>query len=186
MRSGAGKQAIKTMLNRAQKEQSAPSRSASAVPPGAPTPGRRFTTQPSMRRGCRRCKYSTTYLAHRRPKYRRRATLTTASRGHGSSASRTRMHLQTQTPTQKSNGNANDQTAHPRTVGVIKDERMEVAEMIEQYIDYVDDEGRSVHLPMPFVRHYMRRDDNASPSESPPGCHRRIASGKACSDRGES
>jgi hypothetical protein len=123
MRSGAGKQAIKTMLKRAQKEQSAPSRSASAVPPGAPTPGRRFTTQPSMRRGCRRCKYSTTYLAHRRPKYRRRATLTTTSRGHGSSASRTRMHLQTQTPTQKSNGNANDQTAHPRTVGVIKDER---------------------------------------------------------------
>jgi hypothetical protein len=43
---------------------------------------------------------------------------------------------------------------------------MEVAEMIERYIDYVDDEGRSVHLPMPFVRHYMRRDDNASPSES--------------------
>jgi hypothetical protein len=63
---------------------------------------------------------------------------------------------------------------------------MEVAEMIERYIDYVDDEGRSVHLPMPFVRHYMRRDDNASPSESPPGCHRRIAFGKACSDRGES
>ena len=41
---------------------------------------------------------------------------------------------------------------------------MEVAEMIERYIDYVDDEGQSVHLPMPFVRHYMRRDDNALPT----------------------
>ena len=40
---------------------------------------------------------------------------------------------------------------------------MEVSEMIEQHIDYVDD-GRSVHLPMQFVRHYMRRDDNALPT----------------------
>ena len=41
---------------------------------------------------------------------------------------------------------------------------MEVAEMIEQYIDYVDEDGRSVHLPTQFVRHYMRRDDNALPT----------------------
>ena len=40
---------------------------------------------------------------------------------------------------------------------------MEVAEMIEQHIDYVDD-GRSVHLPTQFVRHYMRRYDNALPT----------------------
>ena len=38
----------------------------------------------------------------------------------------------------------------------------EIAEMIERHIDFVDDErARSVHLPMPFVRHYMRRDDGA-------------------------
>ena len=41
---------------------------------------------------------------------------------------------------------------------------MEVAEMIERHIDYVDDDGRSVHLLSPFVRHYMRRDDNALPT----------------------
>jgi hypothetical protein len=41
---------------------------------------------------------------------------------------------------------------------------MEVAEMIERHIDYVDDDGRSVHLLSPFVWHYMRRDDNALPT----------------------
>ena len=41
---------------------------------------------------------------------------------------------------------------------------MEVAEMIEQHIDYVDENGRSVHLPMPFVRHYVNRDDGALPT----------------------
>ena len=34
---------------------------------------------------------------------------------------------------------------------------MELAEMIEQYIDFVDNKGRSVHLPMQFVRHYLQR-----------------------------
>jgi hypothetical protein len=43
-------------------------------------------------------------------------------------------------------------------------DEMEVAEMIERHIDYVDEEGRSVHLPMPFVRHYMKRDDGALPT----------------------
>ena len=41
---------------------------------------------------------------------------------------------------------------------------MEVAEMIEQHIDYVDEDGRSVHLPMPFVRHYVNRDDGVLPT----------------------
>jgi hypothetical protein len=41
---------------------------------------------------------------------------------------------------------------------------MEVAEMIEEHIDYVDKDGRSVHLPMQFVRHYMTRDDGALPT----------------------
>ena len=41
---------------------------------------------------------------------------------------------------------------------------MEVAELIEQHIDYVDENGRSVHLPMPFVRHYVNRDDGALPT----------------------
>lgn len=45
---------------------------------------------------------------------------------------------------------------------------MEVAEMIEEHIDYyVEDEDgnrRSVHLPTPFVRHFMRRHDGALPT----------------------
>ena len=45
---------------------------------------------------------------------------------------------------------------------------MEVAEMIEEHIDYytVDEDGnrRSVHLPTPFVRHFMRRDDGVLPT----------------------
>jgi len=41
---------------------------------------------------------------------------------------------------------------------------MECAEMIEQYIDYVDKDGRSVHLPTQFVRHYLQRRDGALPT----------------------
>jgi hypothetical protein len=45
---------------------------------------------------------------------------------------------------------------------------MEVAEMIEEHIDYYteDEEGRrrSVHLPTQFVRHYMRRHDGVLPT----------------------
>jgi hypothetical protein len=43
---------------------------------------------------------------------------------------------------------------------------MECAEAIEEYIDYVkkDDEGgRSVHLPMKFVRHFLQRRDRKLP-----------------------
>jgi hypothetical protein len=38
-------------------------------------------------------------------------------------------------------------------------DEIELAELIERHIDYVDQDGRSVHLPMPFVRHYLRRFD---------------------------
>jgi hypothetical protein len=41
---------------------------------------------------------------------------------------------------------------------------MEVAEMIEQHIDFIDKNGRSVHLPMQFVRHYVTRHDGALPT----------------------
>src|SRR6476619_3949469 len=40
----------------------------------------------------------------------------------------------------------------------------EVAEEIEKFIDYVDENGRSVHLPMEFVRHFMKRDDGVLPT----------------------
>jgi hypothetical protein len=41
---------------------------------------------------------------------------------------------------------------------------MQLAEMIEEHIDYVDKEPRSVHLPTPFVRHYLQRDDLKLPT----------------------
>jgi hypothetical protein len=41
---------------------------------------------------------------------------------------------------------------------------MEVAEMIERHIDFVDKNRRSVHLHMPFVRQYMKRDIGALPT----------------------
>src|SRR6476619_2413587 len=51
---------------------------------------------------------------------------------------------------------------------ICKMSEMEVAEMIEQHIDfYKETENggcRSVHLPMQFVRHYMRRNDDALPT----------------------
>jgi hypothetical protein len=40
----------------------------------------------------------------------------------------------------------------------------EVAEMLEQHIDFVDREGRSVQCPALFVRHYMQRNDGALPT----------------------
>ena len=45
---------------------------------------------------------------------------------------------------------------------------VEVAEMIEEHIDYYtedkDGNRRSVHLPTPFVRHFMRRHDGVLPT----------------------
>jgi len=45
---------------------------------------------------------------------------------------------------------------------------MELAELIEKYIDYytVDEDGneRSVHLPMAFVNHYLERHDGVLPT----------------------
>jgi hypothetical protein len=41
---------------------------------------------------------------------------------------------------------------------------MELAEEIERHIDYVDKEGRSVRLPILFVRHYLQRRDSKLPS----------------------
>src|SRR5262245_34149495 len=41
---------------------------------------------------------------------------------------------------------------------------MEVAEMIEQYIEFVDKKGNPVHLPSNFVRHYVRRFDDVLPT----------------------
>ena len=56
----------------------------------------------------------------------------------------------------------------PEQWALSKMAEMEVAEMIEQHIDFytVDKDGneRSVHLPMQFVRHFMRRHDGVLPT----------------------
>src|SRR5262245_53415546 len=56
----------------------------------------------------------------------------------------------------------------PEQYVLCKMSEMEVAEMIEEHIDFyaVDKYGNefSVHLPTPFVRHFMRRDDDALPT----------------------
>jgi hypothetical protein len=41
---------------------------------------------------------------------------------------------------------------------------MQLAEVIERHIDFVNDDGRSVHLPSNFVRHYLQRDDGVLPT----------------------
>jgi hypothetical protein len=40
---------------------------------------------------------------------------------------------------------------------------VQLAELIERYIDYIDDPGRSVHLGKGFVQHFHIRDDNKLP-----------------------
>ncbi len=40
---------------------------------------------------------------------------------------------------------------------------VELAELIERHIEYVDREGRSVHLASPFVRHFLNRSDDVLP-----------------------
>jgi hypothetical protein len=49
----------------------------------------------------------------------------------------------------------------PEQWAIVKMSEYELAEEIEKFIDYVDEDGQSVHLPMQFVRHYMKRDDGA-------------------------
>jgi hypothetical protein len=39
----------------------------------------------------------------------------------------------------------------------------QLGEAIERHIDYTDPSGRSVHLALPFVRHYLNRTDDALP-----------------------
>jgi hypothetical protein len=47
----------------------------------------------------------------------------------------------------------------PEQWAIVAMTEIELAEEIEKFIEYVKDDGRPVHLPTQFVRHYMRRDD---------------------------
>jgi hypothetical protein len=52
----------------------------------------------------------------------------------------------------------------PAMLSLVKMSEPEVAEMIERHIDFVDENGRSVHLSPKFVSHYMKRDDGELPT----------------------
>ena len=76
------------------------------------------------------------------------------------------MHLMTSDTANPPDGAAADETSYlpaPEQPCLAKMTEMELAETIEAHIDYVDEGGRSVHLPTQFVRHYMRRDDGVLP-----------------------
>jgi hypothetical protein len=51
----------------------------------------------------------------------------------------------------------------PEQLLIVPLNEMELAEFIERHIEYVDEEGRPVHLQPQFVKHYMKRDDGALP-----------------------
>ena len=48
----------------------------------------------------------------------------------------------------------------PKQVLLTRLSEAELAEMIEHHIDYIDPDGRSVHLAAPFVKHYHTRPDD--------------------------
>ncbi len=52
----------------------------------------------------------------------------------------------------------------PEQWAIVKMNEYELAEEIERFIDYVDEDGRSVHLSMQFVRHFLTRDDGVLPT----------------------
>jgi hypothetical protein len=55
---------------------------------------------------------------------------------------------------------ADSKLSTPEQWGLLRMTDMELAEEIERHIDFfIDEDGRSVHLPTPFVRHFLRRDD---------------------------
>jgi hypothetical protein len=47
----------------------------------------------------------------------------------------------------------------PEQLVLVPLNEMELAELIEKHIEYVDETGRPVHLQSQFVKHYMKRDD---------------------------
>ena len=53
--------------------------------------------------------------------------------------------------------------AAPEQLLIVPFDEMELAEFIERHIEYVDEEGRPVHLQSQFVKHYMKRHDDALP-----------------------
>jgi hypothetical protein len=51
----------------------------------------------------------------------------------------------------------------PEQLLIVPLNEMELAELIERHIEYVDEAGRPVHLHSSFVKHYLKRSDRALP-----------------------
>src|SRR6266567_6848600 len=113
------------------------------------------------RPGCRRWPLSRRSSADRLRPGRQGATLTASERGRPKSVFPARTHSPTRRRTTMTKLPAPEQWVLQRM------NEMETAEMIERHIDYYvehpDGEIESVHLPMAFVRHFMRRDDDDLP-----------------------
>ena len=64
-----------------------------------------------------------------------------------------------------SNGEETDDTRLPAPEHPLltRMDDVRLSEVIEKHIDFVDDNGRSVHLGAGFVRHFQRRSDGALP-----------------------
>jgi hypothetical protein len=52
----------------------------------------------------------------------------------------------------------------PEQWGLLVMDEIQLAELIEKHIDFVDPKGWSVHLPQAFVQHYLRRFDEVLPT----------------------
>ncbi len=67
-------------------------------------------------------------------------------------------------------GGANQDEAEPEPATeqplLSRLDEMALAEMIERHIDYVTEEGQSVHLPTAFVKHFHCRSDDVLPAVS--------------------
>lgn len=63
---------------------------------------------------------------------------------------------------------ANGETTEPQASAeqplLTRLDEIQLAELIERHIDYIDDQGRSVHLATPFVKHFHTRADGALPT----------------------
>ena len=85
------------------------------------------------------------------------------SRNIEGNVTRARKMVLPQTHAFTSNSDPDNKLPNPEQWVLSSLNEMELAEMIEAHIDYVNGEGRSVHLSSPFVKHYLQRDDQALP-----------------------
>jgi hypothetical protein len=75
-----------------------------------------------------------------------------------------RTHAFVSETTSEENAGKKIELPPPEQWGLQVMDEIQLAELIERHIDFVDHQGRSVHLPLSFVKHYLQRDDGALPT----------------------